>query len=544
MGAVSRFARRAGANAARGARELFARSALPRPGAPAWLALRLGPGLEDLPAPQLPLARASGTGLFPALAALDAAARDPWIAGVLLRFAGPIGGFARAASLRRAVDRMRESGRPVVAWAESYDAVSLVAASGASHLWLPPTGSLHLVGLRFEGVFLRGLLDRLELHPDVVRVGTHKTAGDRFTRQSMSSEEREQLEWLADDLYGELVNAIARGRALSADAVRELVDRGPWLGRAAVEAGLADACRYPDELEGEMQALAPATRREGPEADRVRQVDASLYHALRGGDPGWRPLLRELPRLAVVVGRGAIHRGAGHRGIASARMCECLDELRRESAVKGVLLRLESPGGDALASDLLWRSVSLLSREKPVVVSMGDVVASGAYYAAAAADAIYAEAGTLTGSIGVVGGKLDAEGLFRRLGVQLEAVERGARAGLLSATQGMSAAERAAVQASMQAIYGAFVERVAEGRKLSTEQVEKVAQGRVWSGARAQESGLVDSIGGPLEALGELRRRARLGDTERVVVELHPRVAPFAGLRTLLRWLPGLGETG
>jgi protease-4 len=143
-----------------------------------------------------------------------------------------------------------------------------------------------------------------------------------------------------------------------------------------------------------------------------------------------------------------------------------------------------------------------------------------------------------------VGGKLDAEGLFRRLGVQLEAVERGARAGLLSATQGMSAAERAAVQASMQAIYGAFVERVAEGRKLSTEQVEKVAQGRVWSGARAQESGLVDSIGGPLEALGELRRRARLGDTERVVVELHPRVAPFAGLRTLLRWLPGLGETG
>jgi len=544
MGAVSRFARRAGANAARGARELFARPALPRRGAPAWLCMRLGPGLHDLPAPHLPFARTSGTALLPALAALDAAARDPWVAGVLLRFAGPIGGFARVASLRRAVDRVRESGRPVLAWGDVFDAASLVVASGASRLWLPPTGSFHLVGLRFESLFLRGLLDRLDLHPDVVRVGTHKTAGDRFTRQSMSGEEREQLEWLADDLYAGLVDAIARGRALSADAVRELVDRGPWLGRAAVEAGLADACRYPDELEREMLALAPATRREAAEPDRVRQVDTAVYHALRGGDPGWRPLLRELPRLAVVVGRGAIHRGVRQRGIASERMGECLDGLRRDDAVKGVLLRLESPGGDALASDLIWRQVSLLSREKPVVVSMGDVVASGAYYAAAAADAIFAEAGTLTGSIGVVGGKLGAEGLFRRLGVGLEAVERGARAGLLSPTQGMSAAERASVQASMQTLYGTFVERVAEGRKLSTEQVEKVAQGRVWSGVRAREAGLVDSIGGPLEALAELRRLARIADGERVQLELHPRMVPFAGLRTLARWLPDVGEVG
>jgi protease-4 len=225
-------------------------------------------------------------------------------------------------------------------------------------------------------------------------------------------------------------------------------------------------------------------------------------------------------------------------------MRECLDGLRRESAVKGVMLRLESPGGDALASDLIWRSVSLLAREKPVAVSMGDVVASGAYYVAAAADAIFAEAGTLTGSIGVVGGKLDADGLLRRLGVQLEAIERGARAGLLSATQGFDAAERAAVQASMQTIYGTFVERVAEGRKLSIERVEKVAQGRVWSGARALDAGLVDSIGGPLEALAELRRRARLVDGEPVIVELHPRVAPLAGLRALVRWWPRVDELG
>jgi protease-4 len=543
MGAFSRFARRAGANVARGARELFARPALPRRGAPAWLSLRLGPALDDLPAPHLPLARPSGPGLLQALAALDAAARDPFVVGVRLRFAGPLGGFARVLSLRRALDRVRESGRPVVAWGEVLDAPSLVVASGASRLWLPPTGSLQLVGLRFEGIFVRGLLDRLDVHPDVVRVGTHKTAGDRFTRHAMSAEERDQLEALADDLYGEIVAALARGRGLSEDAVRDLVDRGPWLGRAAVEVGLADACLYPDEVDRELLALAPAARRQGA-PDRPREVDAGLYHALRASDPGWRPLFRELPRFAVVVARGAIHRGAGHRGIASERLRESLDALRRDAAVRGVVLRLESPGGDALASDLLWRSVSLLAREKPVVVSMGDVAASGAYYVAAAAGAVFAEAGTLTGSIGVVGGKVHADPLLRRLGITRETVERGARAGLLSATQGFTAEERATVQGAMQSIYATFLERVAAGRKLSVEQVDRIAQGRVWSGARAREIGLVDAIGGPLEALAELRRRAGLAEGERVVVELHPRVAPLAGLRSLLRGLPGRAEAG
>jgi protease-4 len=188
--------------------------------------------------------------------------------------------------------------------------------------------------------------------------------------------------------------------------------------------------------------------------------------------------------------------------------------------------------------------VSLLAGEKPVVASMGDVAASGAYYVAAAAGAIFAEAGTLTGSIGVVGGKIHADPLLRRLGITREAVERGARAGLLSATQGFTAEERATVQAAMQSIYATFLDRVAAGRKLSVEQVDRIAQGRVWSGARAREVGLVDAIGGPLEALAELRRRAGLVEGERAVVELHPRIAPLAGLRSLLRWLPGRVGSG
>ena len=540
MGAASRFARRLGANLARGARGALAGAALPRRGAPAWLVLRLGPALEDLAPPRVPWARPGSTPLLAALAALDAAARDPWVAGVRLRFQGPLGGFSRVLSLRRALDRVRESGRPVVAYAEALDAASFIVACGASRLWLPPTGSLHLVGLRLEGVFLRGLLDRLEVRPEVVRIGSHKTAGDRFTRASMSPEEREQLEALADDLYAELVGAVARGRSLGEDAVRDRIDRGPWLGRAAVEAGLADGCLYPDEVERELLALAPETRRVRADRGPVRQVDAAHYHALRAGDPGWRPLFRELPRIAVVSARGAIHRGASPRGIASDRLRELLDAQRRDAAVRGVVLRLESPGGDALASDLLWRAVHVLAQEKPVAVSMGDVAASGAYYLAAAAHAIFAEAGTLTGSIGVVGGKLDAEGLLRRLGIEREAIERGANAGLLSGTTGFRAGERAAVQAAMESIYATFTERVAEGRKLPVEEVLRVAQGRIWSGTQARKHGLVDQLGGPLEALLWVRERAGLAPAERISIDHHPRMSPFPALGSLWRVAAGL----
>ena len=535
MGAGARFARRLGANLARGARAALARPALPRRGAPAWLVLRVGPGLDDAAPVRVPWARPAATGLLAALAALDAAQRDPWVAGVLLRVRGPLGGFSRVLSLRRAVDRVRESGRPVVAWAEVLDAPGYLVASGASQVWLPPTGQLQLVGLRLEGVYLRGLLDRLALRPEVVRVGQHKTAGDRFARASMSAEEREQLEELADDLYGELVAAVARGRGLAVDAVRERIDRGPWLGGAAVEAGLADACRYPDEVEPGLLALAPATRRARTERGAVRAVDARLYDALRAGDPGWRPLFRDLPRIAVVVARGAIHRGSAARGIASDRLREQLEALARDPALRGVVLRFESPGGDALASDLLWRAVRVLALEKPVAVSMGDVAASGGYYLAAGAHAIFAEAGTLTGSIGVVGGRLDADGLLGRLGIGREAVERGANAGLLSASTGFRAAERAAVQAAMESLYATFVERVAEGRRLAPEAVASAAQGRVWSGARARERGLVDELGGPLEALRWVRERAGLAPAERVAIELHPRASRLPALRSLWR---------
>jgi len=528
--ALPGLVRRLGHNAAHAARRVAERFALPADRG-FWLLLRLAPPLDEQRPPPLPFQRDTGMSLLDALQILDAAAADPQLDGVLVRLAGAPGGWSQATALRRALLRVRESGRPVVAYGERLGTPELLVASAASRLWLPPSGSLALVGLRAEGFFLRGLLERLGVEPDVVRVGGFKTAAETFLRDSMSPEQRAQSEALLDDLYGELVEALAAGRGLAPEAVRERVDRGPWSAPAAVEAGLADACLYPDELEPELERLTPLPPPERPGPRRVRLVDAPSYGALRARTAGFRPLVGDVARLAYVVASGPIHGGRGPYGIAGDAFRELLERLRRDAGVKGVVLRLTSPGGDTLASDLLWRAVVTTRRDKPVVVSMGEVAASGGYYVAAAADAVLAEAGTVTGSIGVVGGKLSLERLYARLGVGRDGVERGARAGMLSESRGFTAEERAALRDEMQAIYGSFLDKVGEGRGLDRSAVERVAQGRVWSGARARELDLVDALGGPLEALAEARRRAGLDPAEPYLVETHPRHPRLAGLR-------------
>jgi protease-4 len=531
------FARRLGHNALRVARQTAGRMALPR-GAGFWVRVRLAPPLDEQRLPALPFQREAPLSLLDVLEILEAAAQDPQVDGVLLRLEGAPHGWGKVLSVRRAVERVREAGKPVAAWGERLGAEDLLLGSAASRLWLPPAGSVALVGLRAESVFVRGLLARLGVEAEVVRVGGYKAAGEMFARDSLSPEAREQTEALLDDLYGELVDGIARGRGLDPQTVRERIDAGPYTAPAAAEAGLIDGCLYPDELEEELERLAPPPPEDRPGPRRVRVVDAPFYGALRARDAGWRPLVGDLPKVAYVVATGAIHGGRGFSGIGSDGLRGLLDKLARDPAVRGVVLRITSPGGDGLASDLLWRAVRVARRDQPVVVSMGDVAASGGYYVAAAADAVLAEAGTLTGSIGVVGGKLNAEGLLERIGVTTEAVERGSRAGLLSATRGFTPDERALVRRDMEALYTTFLDRVAEGRAMPRRSVEKLARGRVWSGLRACELGLIDALGGPLEALAETRRRAGIGDDERVLLEIHPRRPRFGGLR----WLLGLGS--
>jgi protease-4 len=531
------LARRIGANAGHLLRSGAALALLPR-GAGFWVVLRLSPPLEELRQPALPFQREAAHGLLDVLELLEAAARDPQVDGVLVRLAGAPRGWAKAMAVRRALQRVREAGKPVAAWGERLGPEDLYLASAATRIWLAPSGSVFLVGLRAQGFFLRGLLDQLGVEADVVRVGGYKSAGEALVRERMSPEAREQSEALLDELYRELCDGIAQGRGLEPSAVRARVDAGPYAAAAAEEAGLVDGCLYPDELEPELERLMaePPPERAGPR--RVRLVEAAAYGALRARDTGLRPLLGDLPRLAYVVASGMIHRGRGYLGIGSEALRGQLERLRLDAGVHGIVLRVTSPGGDATASDLLWRAVKLARRDKPVVVSMGDVAASGGYYLAAAADRVLAEPVTVTGSIGVVGGKLHAERLLERIGIGAESVERGARAGLLGADRGFTPEERAALRAEMQAVYDTFLDRVSEGRGLARGAVERAARGRVHSGARARELGLVDALGGPLEALREARRLAGLRDDERVLVEQHPRRSRLSGL---LPW-PWLSE--
>ncbi|MDH3519423.1 MAG: signal peptide peptidase SppA [Myxococcales bacterium] len=523
--------RRIGGNLAQALRWALARAILPR-GRGLWISLRLAPPLDEIAAPQLSL-HPQPT-LFEVLQILDAAGRDAGVDGIFVDLVGAPADWSRTQSLRRALSRVRELGKPVVVWAERLDERGLLLASAATQIWLPEAGQVFLLGVRAETFHLRDLLAHLDVRPEVVRIGSHKTAGEIFTRSSMSPEQREQLDALADAWFGALVDGIAAGRGLEPERVRELIDRGPYTAPAALAAGLVDACVYPDEIERRLDALTPLppAQRDGPR--RAQRVDARTVHALRGADPRWRPLLCEIPRIAYVVARGAIHRGSGSKGIACEALGALLERVRRDESVRAVVLRIDSPGGDALASDLLWRAVSQLRREKPVVASMAGVAASGGYYLASAADAVLAESGTITGSIGVLGGKLNLEGLYRRLGVGRDGVERGARAGLLSEARTFRADERRALRDEMSALYAMFVERVARGRGLSAEAVERVAQGRVWSGSRAAALGLVDGIGGPLEALAKARSLAGLA-RDRVRVTLHPRHARLPTLAALLR---------
>jgi protease-4 len=533
-GRLERLRRNVGESAGALARRAAAAFALPR-GVPFWLRLRLETEVPELARRALLPGRPSAPPLFALLEGLAAAARDPRVEGVLLRLRGAPVSLARGAALRRALAEVRAAGKPVVAYAERLGSESLYLASAATRVFVPEAGSVALLGLRLETFFLRDLLDRLGVRADVVRVGEWKSAAEGLVRRGMSEAQREQLEALAEDLYGALVDGIAEGRGLAPERVRDLVDAGPHRARAACDAGLIDACLFPDEVELELARLAGRPPSAGAEPE-LAVVDLPVYCALRARAGRLRAPLAKAPRLAYVVASGLIRSGGGTAGVASDPYRALLRRLERDDAVRAVVLRVDSPGGDALASDLLWRSVRRLAEAKPVVATMGDVAASGGYYVAAAAGAIHAEAATLTGSIGVVGGKLDVEELYRRVGVAQEGVERGARAGLLSPARPLTPAERAALRGELRSVYELFLDRVAEGRGLGREAVHAVARGRVWSGRRALEARLVDAIGGPLEALADARARAGLAGEARVAVDVWPRGPALAGAAA---WLLG-----
>lgn len=435
--------------------------------------------------------------------------RDGRTRGVVLRVQGLGAGWAAIEELRREISEYRRRGGRVVAHLIEPDTRSYYLACVADEVLATPLSTVGVVGVGTRVNFFKDALDAVGAKAEVVAVSPYKSAGDTFTRNDFSPEAREQAERLVERRFGEVVSAISEGRSVSAEEARRLVDAAPYSAPEAVEAGLLDAVAYEDELP---ERLGGGERVEIAEWSTARKRLRRAYHRLRRGR-----------RVGVVSVSGLISRGRSRRlpvpvpfvggeRAGSDSVTGALRRAEKDRSVASVLFCVDSRGGDALASDLIWREVERLRRKKPVVVLMGEYAASGGYYVSAAANRIVARRNTTTGSIGVIITRPVLTGLYDKAGITPVSVERGARAGLLDPARRPDDDELSVLRSQLLTIYDGFKDRVARGRDMPPEDVEAIAGGRVWTGAEALERGLVDDLGGFEDALSLARELAGLGD--------------------------------
>ena len=440
---------------------------------------------------------------------------DTRIAGILLKPGSLDSPFwARVQELREAIDDFKGSGKYVYAWLEYAGDREYYLASVADRVYLLPSASLDLTGIASYEVFLRGTFDWIGTYPDFLHVGDYKTAVNTYLEKSFSPAHREMSESLNRSQYQQLVRGIADGRQKREDEVRALIDQGPFQPVEALRVGLIDDVAYEDELDDLHDHVADEDH-----------IDAEDYAAVSWNAAG----VSRGATIAVINAVGVIN--SGHSGydpvngpvIGSDSLVEYIREARANDAVKAIVLRVDSPGGSSAASDVIWRELSI-SREndRPLIVSMSDLAASGGYYIALAGDAIVAQPGTLTGSIGVYTGKFVTTGTLDKIGANLEATSSGKRAQMNSPDRRFTADERAKIQEAMQVVYDQFVERTAAARHMAPEKVDEVAQGRVWTGEQARELGLVDQLGGLYTAIGLAKQRARIPADEEVQLLIYP----------------------
>ena len=468
--------------------------------------------------------------------ALDAAAADPRVGGLLVRLAETSNGLGATQELREAVKRFRASRKFAVAYADSFGELSTgnegyYLATAFDEIDLQAVGLVGLTGLAAQVPLARDLLTSLGIDFEVFRRAEFKTAMESLTDSQLTAPNREQLDALLDTLSGQLVDGIAEGRKLTPDRTRSLIDQGPFSADEARAAMLVDALRYGDETR------STSVHRLGGSAVAV---DIADYAAQRP--------VAEAPAASVALVRaaGLIRRGGGSLvdGIAADELAGVLAGIAADPQLKAVVLRLDSGGGSAVASETIRHAVEQVrDKGKPVVVSMGSTAASGAYWIALAADHIVAQPGTLTGSIGVVAGKPDLAEAWRKLGVNWAEISRGANADIWSINKPYSAEAKARVDDLVGWLYGRFTDLVAKGRNLSPERAQEIAKGRVWAGSTALELGLVDELGGLDVALAAVRRALQLPADSPLDVQVRPKPEPPA-LRLLGLLRSRIGSVG
>jgi len=474
------------------------------------LALRIAGSLPDY-APEDPFRRFFGgpdqslTGL---VMQLKKAKVDTRIKAVILDIDMSGVGWGKAEEIRDAIADFRTSSKPVYAYMEFGLNKEYYIATACDKIFVPPPGELFITGLAADVMFFRGSLDKLGIYPEIYQIGKYKSAGDMFTQKKMTDAHREYVNSLLDDLYNRYVTAIAQARHKTPDEVRQLIDNAPYNAAKAKEAGLIDETVYRDQLDKQIKAQLGYK-----DSDQFAPVRAADYREVPPESLG----LNKGEKIAVIYATGDIGSGrsqnspSGEQSIGSDTLAKAVTDAAEDKSIKAIVIRVDSPGGSGLASDIIWHAVDAANQKKPVVVSMSDVAASGGYYISASASKIVAQPSTITGSIGVVAGKPVMRGFYDWLGISNEYVLRGKQAGMFRETEKFSDSERAKFEDWIKTTYyGDFVPKVARGRNKDAQYIDSVGQGRVWTGAQAKDRGLVDEFGGLDRAVEVAKQLAKI----------------------------------
>ena len=442
---------------------------------------------------------------------------DSRIRAVLVKpigFSSPYWG--KVQEVRDAMLDFKESGKPLYAYLEYGGDREYYLATAADKVYLMPSTSLDLIGVATYQLFLKGTLDKIGAIPDLHRIGQYKTAVNTFTESGYTAAHREMDEALNRDLFNQIVGGIAAGRKKDEADIRQLIDQGPFLPEDALRAGLVDDVQYEDQVNTKLQGQG-----------EPRQIDGDDYARVSGTSLG----LNNGPRLAIIYVAGTITSGkSGYDPvngavIGSETLIEYIRQARRDERVRGIVLRIDSPGGSASASDAVWRELMIAKNERedrPIVASMSDLAASGGYYIALPAQLIVAQPSTLTGSIGIFGGKVVTGGVYEKLGARIESTSIGKHAEIESPVRRYTPDEVKKLDEQLQAFYDQFVEKVAASRHSTPEQIDAMAQGRVWTGRQAKDRGLVDALGGLDRAIELTKERAKIPAGSGVELVVYP----------------------
>ena len=472
---------------------------------------------------------------------LDTLKNDDDIAGIIFKI-GNIGiGWGNLQEIRAKLIELGNSEKEMIGYLEGGGNAEYLLATTMDRIVLMPTGSLNLTGLRSEILFFKGLLEKLDIEADMLSMGKFKSGVEPYIRDTMSDSFKESMTGLLDDLYIQMLEKIAAGRkGITTERAAELIDNGPFIAQEAHDFSLVDDLLYYDQLleniknqknEDEMVEIVEPDekRRKMPNMNSftgLMQFFSMLNSPQRARR---RPAANQL---TLIYASGPILPDLGSSFstmsvITPKSLSKAFQKARSDDSVKVVVLRVDSPGGSAVASDLIWREVMLTQREKPVVVSMANVAASGGYYISMAADTIVAQPGTLTGSIGVYGGKLNMKGLYNKLGLTKEIITHGKNATIYSDYGNFTPTERERIQKMMHTIYHEFVDKAASGRNMSFEEIDDIAQGRVWTGKQAKELGLIDELGGLDTAISIAKKKAGFTDEDKLGLMILPEQKTF-----------------